>query len=207
MTNEEAAWAYPRIVPRVLHGDEPFTGSDAMAEATVVDFWRWANSDLLGNVSRGVLAEYIVALAVDSTSVPRDPWGEFDVVEPTGITIEVKSAAYIQAWDQAQLSRISFSTRATHPLTVHSVSEYTRQRRSDVWVFALLHHSEQSTINPLDLTQWCFWVVPTSWLDARTRSQHSITIPSLEASPYGTRVSFAELARSVRSIANGAART
>ena len=48
------------------------------------------------------------------------------------------------------------------------------------YVFALLTHKEQSTIDPLDLSQWRFYVLATSTLEARTRSQHSITLKSLE---------------------------
>ena len=32
--------------------------------ATVLDFWRWIGSDLVGNTTRGLFAEYLVGLAV-----------------------------------------------------------------------------------------------------------------------------------------------
>jgi hypothetical protein len=44
-----------------------------------------------------VLAEFLVASAVGATNRPREPGAESDVLHPTGIGIEVKSAAYIQA--------------------------------------------------------------------------------------------------------------
>ncbi len=53
------------------------------------------------------------------------------------------------------------------------------RRHADVYVFALLAHREQATLNPLDLSQWEFWAVPTKALDDRKRSQHSITLNSL----------------------------
>jgi hypothetical protein len=37
--------------------------------ATVADFWGWSRSDLLDNTERGVLAEFIVATALD---IPAD---------------------------------------------------------------------------------------------------------------------------------------
>mgnify|MGYP001442432956 CR=1 FL=1 len=198
MSDEQRA--YPAVKPVTLTGEEAFTGMTSR-RATVLNYWRWANSDLVGNVSRGILAEYLVALAVQATDEPRDPWAAFDVVTPSGITIEVKSAAYIQAWDQRALSRISFLTRATEdPILTPGVTPVV-SRRSQVWVFALLHHSEQETLNPLDVSQWTFWVVPTPWLNARERSQHSITLTSLKASPYGVPVDFDHLAEAIAQVA------
>jgi len=49
-----------------------------------------------------------------------------------------------------------------------------------VYVFALLAHKEKKTIDPLDLKQWEFFVLPTEVLNQRQRSQHSITLKSLE---------------------------
>ncbi|MCR6711425.1 MAG: hypothetical protein NVV57_01475 [Demequina sp.] len=167
----------------------------------MLDYWRWANSDLIGNVSRGVLAEYLVALAVGATSSPRDPWAAYDVVDPNGITIEVKSAAYLQAWDQRALSKITFLVKPTASPVVVLGETPVVSRRSHVWVFALLHHTDQETLDPLDLTQWTFWVVPTPWLDARERSQHSIGLLSLKASPFGAPVTFGALASTITSVA------
>ena len=54
------------------------------------------------------------------------------------------------------------------------------RRQADIYVFALLAHTDKSTIDPLNVNQWQFYVLPTATLDARTRSQHSITLKSLE---------------------------
>lgn len=196
----DSAPLYPAIPIRPLSGDEPLAGA-TNTYATVVDYWRWANSDLIGNVSRGVLAEYFVALAVGATALPRDPWAAYDVVDPQGVTIEVKSAAYLQAWDQRALSKISFLVRATANPTVVLGERPLVSRRSHVWVLALLHHVDQATLNPLDLAQWSFWVIPTSWLNARERSQHSIALASVRASPFGEPVSFDALATTIAMVA------
>ena len=49
------------------------------------------------------------------------------------------------------------------------------RRHAQVYVFALLAHTGKATVNPLDLDQSAFYVLPTAVLDGRTRSQHSIT--------------------------------
>jgi hypothetical protein len=184
-----------------LTGTEAFVDTGGALPLTVLDYWQWASSDLLSNVARGVVAEFLVAAAVGATDTPRDPWADYDVLEPSGVTIEVKSAAYIQSWSQRALSKVSFGTRATRPPTLTPEVEDLPARRSQVWVFALLHHDLQETINPMDVSQWAFYVVPTWWLDARVRSQYSITLPSLHASEFGTPVSFAALHRAIREVA------
>jgi hypothetical protein len=55
------------------------------------------------------------------------------------------------------------------------------QRQADVYVFALLAHREKTTIDPMNVAQWEFYVLPTRVLDSRARSQHSITLRSLQS--------------------------
>lgn len=100
---------------------------------------------------------------------------------PSGIKIEVKSAAFIQTWQQKNLSSISFRvprTRAWDPDT--NLREEDIRRQADVYVFALLFHSHKPTVDPLNVAQWRFYVVPTQVLNDQTRSQHSSTLRSLE---------------------------
>jgi hypothetical protein len=53
----------------VLEGGQSFTGLDA----TALDFWRFAMSDLRTNNVRGYLAEFLVARAVGATGA-RVEW-------------------------------------------------------------------------------------------------------------------------------------
>ena len=70
-----------------------------------------------------------------------------------------------------------------------------KKRQADVYVFALLSHKDKKTVNPLDISQWEFFVLPTKVLDERERSQHSITLPSLKK--LTDSVSFFELGQAV----------
>ena len=49
---------------------------------------------------RGVVAEYLVAQALGVAGGVREEWAPYDVDAPGGIRVEVKSAAYIQSWNQ-----------------------------------------------------------------------------------------------------------
>jgi hypothetical protein len=75
----------------------------------VVDFLRWALSDLRENTTRGVLAEYLVAKAVGDERALRSGWDDFDVRAIDGTTIEVKCSAFLQSWPQRTLSRLNFA--------------------------------------------------------------------------------------------------
>ena len=56
MTDDKKPWEKV-IWPEPKTGGENITGTGA----TILDYWRWADSDLVANSSRGVLAEFLVA--------------------------------------------------------------------------------------------------------------------------------------------------
>lgn len=164
----------------------------------LLDFWKWCMSDLISNATRGILAEFIVAKGLDiDTKIPRNEWDPFDLTTPEGIKVEVKSAAYIQSWYQKDFSRISFSIRKTVSWEEETSKFGTeRKRHADIYIYCLLHHKDQVTINPMDLSQWSFYVLSRKDLDNYTRSQHSITLRSLERISGGP-VNYHELSERV----------
>ncbi len=174
--------AFPRIIQQPRSGPEKLHFNGKELDVSVHDFWRWSSSDLLSNTARGVFAEFIVARAMN---IPLDKgraeWDPFDLLSPENIKIEVKSSAYIQSWHQEKHSVITFlvpKTRRWNPDI--SLLDPEPRRQADVYVFALLKHEEQETIDPLNIDQWHFYVLPTAKLDQRERSQHSITLNTLK---------------------------
>lgn len=178
-------------------GIEHFDLEGQSLAVNLLAFWQWSTSDLVSNVTRGRLAEFIVAnaLGIDVSGV-RNDWAAFDLTTPEGLKVEVKSAARVQSWFQKRLSDVVFRTPRTHAwdAATNLLSNEAR-RQADVYVMALLHHEDKLTIDPLKLTQWSFFVVPTRVLDARKRSQHSITLRSLQALVTG--VSYSEVRAAV----------
>jgi hypothetical protein len=191
------------IVPAPKCGDEPFKANDKRLGFILTNFWRWNVSDLLNNLTRGHLTEFIVAKALDAAKGVRNEWAAFDLETPDGIKVEVKSAAYLQSWHQDDYSIIQFSVRKTKELDwVNGGYRGIPKRHADVYVFGLLAHKKENvtkdkeTVNPLDLNQWEFYVLPTKILNDRKRSQDSITLKSLQ--DLTQAVTFAKLADSVR---------
>ena len=167
---------YPAMKPNLLTGDEPITQTKEL----LINYWRWAHSNLIDNAERGAFAEYIVHIAMKAVEPTRVNWDKYDVKSPEGIAIEVKTSGYIQSWAQSRLSSISFSIRPTYgwdSATNTYASECTRQ--SDVYVFCLLVHKNQDTINPLDMTQWKFCVLPTAVLNKEVGNQKTISLSGI----------------------------
>ncbi len=185
-------------------GKERVRSGDQHLDGDLLDFWEWSTSDILSNATRGVLAEYIVAQAVgiNTKEEVRDEWANFDLQTPSGIKIKVKSAAFLQSWHQNSLSKITFKVPATRKWNAETNQQASQPTRdADVYVLALLAHTDKATVDPLDMGQWKFYVVATKVLDERKRSQHSITLKSLEALCDG-EVTFSGLAAEVNRVAS-----
>ena len=158
-------------------GEEAFHAEGAPIGGTLREFWQWSGSNLLGNTERGILAEYLVAKDLGLHADVQQSWLPFDLQTSSGIRVEVKSGAYIQDWMQTAYSRIVFGIRPTFawdPKT--NEFEGVRRRQSDVYVFAVLVTRDQSQIDPMDVSQWEFFVLPTKTLNQVVGDQKSITL-------------------------------
>ena len=191
----------PPIRTRPKTGEEVFCRYDRKFDLRLLDFWRWSASDLIGNTERGVLAEFIVASALGLTDRLRIEWDAFDLLTPEGVKIEVKSAAYIQTWYQKQFSDIVFKIRKTRAWDVETnVMDEHSQRQADLYVFCLLKHKVQETLDPLDLEQWEFYVVPTKVLNEKMNNSGTITLARLKTLAPNA-CSYAKLREVVRDAA------
>ena len=148
--------------------------------STLNEFWRWAYSDLISNTERGVFAEYLVSVALNASTDVRRNWESYDILTAEGIAVEVKSSAYLQSWKQQGLSRISFGIRKTANWDSDE-GKYgeARRRQSDVYVFCLLSHMNPETLNPLDTSQWEFYVMNTKNVDSLFKDQKTVSLASL----------------------------
>lgn len=147
----------------------PIRGSDRFvgADAKVFDFWQFAMSDLRMNNTRGYLAEFLVSRALRLHNVRRVEWDAYDLL--LGETrVEVKSSAYLQAWEQPRPSRIVFSgLRGTRYHPRHGYDPRGKGLNAHVYVFCVQTAMAHEDYNPLDLDQWLFYVVKRSALEGQ----------------------------------------
>ncbi len=193
--SEPALANYPALPVASKTGDESLHRGGHPLDCHLLDFWRWSASDLMSNATRGVLAEWIVARSLGIERTVRVEWDAFDLLTPSGISIEVKSGAYLQSWAQTRLSPIRFDIRPTR-------LEYeggAAKRRAQIYVFCLLAHQDQATVDPLDLSQWEFYVLPTSTLNQKLPIQQTLGLAGLrKLAPL--KVKFDEIAASINGL-------
>ena len=180
-------------------------GGRPLAEnAHVLDFWSWAFSDLRQNNVRGHLAEYIVALALGVPLSVRSSWDDYDLLVPAGklgrgaVRIQVKSAAYLQAWGQRKLSAITFGGLRRRPFPWSADQGFvlggTKCPKADVFVFAIEAARRHEEYDPLEINQWSFRVLP-----AHRITQDTLSLGTL--SQLTSELSFRRLAEAVTQAA------
>ena len=171
---------YSAITPKKMNGTESFVNIDGEKICSLVDFWRWAYSDLVGNAERGALAEFIVACALGIQDSERISWDKYDLLSKEGIKIEVKTSGYLQTWNQERLSKLIFGIRPTYGWNSKvNLYDKARKRQSDIYVFCVHKHTEQETVNPLLISQWDFYLMPTKWIDEKFGEQKTAALSSL----------------------------
>ncbi len=186
---------------RLLNAAEAFHSKrrqSLQTPATVGDFWRWAFSQLADNTTRGVLAEFIVAMALGiDLSQPRDAWADCDLVTPEGIRIEVKATGYLQAWETRE-SVPKFTRLRGQKLSADKAS-YSGNRvvRADVFVFCVQSERNPAKYDPLDLGQWEYWIMPAANIVAL--NQDSIALSRVQK--LAERADFSDLGLSIKRIA------
>lgn len=186
-----------------LTGNEEFTLHGANTGISIKDFWSWAYSDLIDNTQRGVMAEFLVYSSLRNTSPNmqiRSNWLPFDVTSPSGRRIEVKSAAYIQAWTPENIfSQIRFDIGkklAWDNATATYASE--AKRNCDLYIFCLFT-AKTKDASLLKLDYWDFYVLPTYILNENVPNQKSIALSALQKlNPVKT--DYAELGAVIETI-------
>jgi hypothetical protein len=149
--------------------------------AKINDFWRWQGSDLLNNTMRGIFSEFIVATALGiDTAVRRADWTPYDLLYRENCRIEVKSSAYIQSWNQKKPSAPSFSIRTTREWTSETGYATTPQRNSDIYVFCLFSETDRQSANPLNLSSWDFWILPTTIINQTFGTQKTVSLNKIK---------------------------
>jgi hypothetical protein len=169
----------PTIQTTIKTGQEQFIFNNEKLSLNVLSFWKWSSSELLGNALRGILAEFIVTSTIDILDKPRDEWDAYDLKTKNGLKIEIKSSSYLQSWRQKELSKIIFGIQPTYFL--ENINKYSKERtrQSDIYIFCVLSHKDKNSVDPLNLSQWDFYILETKVLNENVKTQKSITLSSL----------------------------
>ncbi|GHG11937.1 hypothetical protein GCM10017783_25210 [Deinococcus piscis] len=119
--------------------------------------------------------------ALGGAAHPHTEWDAYDLVGPDNLKVEVKSAAYLQSWQQRQPSAIRFDIALKRGWDA-STNIYSSEasRTAEVYVFCVFAEQRREFADPLQLEQWFFLVCPTQWLGERFSVQKSVALSTLE---------------------------
>jgi len=186
----------------IFSGHERFCFNETPLPFSIQEFWAWNCSDLLNNTLRGALAEFIVAKALGITfDTAREDWTPYDLLYPfkgRNFSIEIKSSAYLQSWEQNKLSNIRFDI-APSRAWVNQTHVDPIKRHSDIYVFCLYAFRDMENKNnakPMQLEQWKFFVIETSKIDESFGMQRSVS-PSVLLKLSPVQCSFMNLKESI----------
>ena len=151
----------------------PIPGS--VGGQTVGDFWGWAYSSILTNITRGLFAEFVVGTALGAVEGTRTEWDSYDLAYGDA-HIEVKSSAYLQSWPQPELSKIGWSiSPSTYRYDEADGDRDDQERPADCYVFCVYTEREdRSPAKVLDLGKWEFYVVPTAVIARDLKGQKTV---------------------------------
>ena len=149
-------------------------------DMTLGDFWSWAYSEVMSNTTRSVFAEFLVGAALGVVDAPRIEWDAVDL-RYHGKKIEVKASAFLQSWQQQQLSRVVFDIAQKEAWDAETNSYFPSKRRvADCYIFCLYSETDAAKANILDMVTWQFYVMPTEQIDQEFGNQRSISLGRLQ---------------------------
>lgn len=187
-------------------GDEKIILNGKDTQFTILDFWRWALSNIEHNTERGTFADFLVRCALEKEGIStRETLGtgfepydlEGPVIESTGEVsrIEVKSAGVLQTWGKSK--RISFGISPARVMKKGDVKHKDiPQRNNDLYVFCY-YFAEDESANILDMRWWRFYVLGTYQIesDERLSKQRTISLKTVER--MCKPLSFDEIAKEI----------
>lgn len=149
----------------------PFVNGGESLGMTMLDFWKYQYSNIYD--MQEYIAEFIVgkALGIDEP-MNRNGWTSYDI-DYDGIRIEVKETGYYYSWQyDGQISqRRSFDIHQAK-----GKGGASPERQNDIYVFCLNTGTDEETSNPLDMSNWEFYVIPTHIINDKCQSQKSISL-------------------------------
>ena len=82
-----------KLNPSTKSGNEPFTHNGIPTGKSLLDYWRWAASDVVESVLRHRLAEFLVACDLGVVEGVDHQRGQSAFITPDGISVRLRSAA------------------------------------------------------------------------------------------------------------------
>lgn len=166
-----------------------------------IDFWEWFASYNLDGSIRGGMAEFVIMKAL-GIEQERNIWDAFDL-EYKNTRIEVKSASLFTCknrhglqYEYQENPRITYSIEPKHKHVIGG--DWTsRERHSDIYVFALL-----SDLDVSDLSKWEFYAVPTESINRHFGNQKTLSLSAIKRMGI-PKCDYSDLSENIEKIIEG----
>jgi hypothetical protein len=163
----------------LLPPNKPIKG---LSNLQISHFWSWAYSDVLSNTIRPLIAEFLVGHALSLIDRPRIEWDAVDFYYGK-FRIEVKSSGYVQTWhnEESSSSKITFDIASKRAWDAATDSHSSIPiRAADCYVFCVHTDDDLANADPLDTSQWEFYVMATSDIEQIFGNQKSVRLSRLK---------------------------
>ena len=132
------------------------------------------------------LQEYFVRCITSTDSGLAEDWNYVDIEWADGTTVEVKCSAHLQPKREGKLVRMPPSFYIGKKIWAYSNRKGDwlpkpdePKRWADIYVLCLEKETDPDSYNPLDLSQWEAFVIPTSKLDKEFPDQKTVSVSRL----------------------------
>lgn len=161
-----------KIYP-ILTGLERFTINGEETEMILQDFWRFQYSNIWD--LQADMSEFIVSKAL-GIEVPcnRNGWCLYDI-DYNGYRIEVKQTSDWHSWNRDGYVQKKHRFDIGKAYSTYKDVKSAFERQNDIYVFCHLKGNDAKSANPMNLSAWDFYVIPTKVINDKCGDSKSIS--------------------------------
>lgn len=165
-----------------MTGKEKFEFDGAETGFDLTDFWRFQYSNIYS--LHGEIAEFVVARALGIEEAQNSAYWTLWDITYRNTRIEVKATAYYHLWNEngkVSNQRTFGITKANGSYDPNICGNEELCRQNDIYVFCLNTGTTKDASDPLNLNNWEFYVVPTSFINEHCGDNKSISLGRIKS--------------------------
>ena len=160
-----------------MTGKEKFSLSGKELDFDITDFWKFQYSNIYS--LHGEIAEFVIARALGIAEAQNSEYWTLWDITYRGVKIEVKATAYFHLWNtdgKISKQRTFSIAPANGDYDKENSGNSELRRQNDLYFFCLINGDTKENSNPLNLNNWEFYVVPTSFLNEHCGNNKTISL-------------------------------
>lgn len=158
-----------------MNGREKFTFDGKDTGFDMLDFWQFQFSSVFN--LQEYIAEFLVAKALGiNEAYNTEYWTLFDIAYRDK-RIEVKQTSYYHPWNEGGIVSVQRTFGITKANSNYDSPGKNRfERNNDIYVFCLNTGNTREESYPLNLNNWEFYIVPTSYINEHCGNNKTISL-------------------------------